>query len=62
MSLSWPSVFTPIQVAWPPRLVQEPTTLHAMAQQGLCGLEHIEAINSHVDENGGPLVSLVYDP
>jgi hypothetical protein len=61
ISLSWPSVFTPIQVAWPPGHVQEPTTLHAMAQQGLCGIEHIDAVNSHVGENGELLVSLDYD-
>jgi hypothetical protein len=62
ISLSWPSVFTPLQVAWPPGHVQEPTTLHAMAQQGLCRIENIEAVNSHVDEDGGPLVSLAHDP
>jgi hypothetical protein len=62
ISLIWPSVFTPVRVAWPPGLVQEPTTLHAMAQRGLCRIENIDAVLSRVDEYGEPLVSLVHDP
>jgi len=60
ISLSWPIVFTPIEVAWPPGHFQEPTTLHAMAQLGFCRIECIEALRSHVNESGEPLgVSLI---
>jgi hypothetical protein len=33
ITLSWPIVFTPIEIAWPPGLIQGPTTLHAMATE-----------------------------
>jgi hypothetical protein len=58
ISMSWPSVFTPIEIAWPPGLIPEPTNLHALAQRGFCRIEHIEAVRSHVDENGEPFVGL----
>jgi hypothetical protein len=58
ISMSWPSVFTPIEIAWLPSLIPEPTTLHALAQRGFCRIEHIEAVRSHVDEKGEPFVSL----
>jgi hypothetical protein len=60
ISLSWSSVFTPLQIAWPHGLVQSPTTLHAMADQGLCHIDGIEALRSGVDESGGPIVSLIH--
>ena len=60
ISLSWPILFTPIEVAWPPGHFPEPTTLHAMAQLGFCRIECIEALRSHVNESGEPLgVSLI---
>jgi hypothetical protein len=58
ISLSWPSVFTPFEVAWPPGLIKEPTSLHALTQRSLCRIECIEAVSSHVDESGEPLVGL----
>jgi hypothetical protein len=59
ISLSWPSVFTPIEIAWPPGLVQGPTTLHAMTtQRSLCRIENIEALRSHVSESGERFVGL----
>jgi S1-C subfamily serine protease len=59
ISLAWPCIFTPVEVAWPPGLINGPTNLHSMAQLGLCRIECIEALSSHVDENGEPLVSLI---
>ena len=58
ISMSWPSVFTPIEIAWPPGRIPEPTSLHALAQRGFCRIEHIEAVRSHVDENGESFVGL----
>ena len=58
ISMSWPSVFTPIEIAWPPGRIPEPTNLHALAQRGFCRIEHIEAVRSHVDENGESFVRL----
>jgi hypothetical protein len=49
ISLSWPVVSTPIEIAWPPGLIPGPTTLRALAQRGLCRIE---------DENGDPHVGL----
>jgi hypothetical protein len=59
ISLCWPSVFTPVEVAWPPGLIQsQPTTLHAMTQQRLCQIEGIEALSSYVREDGEMMVGL----
>jgi hypothetical protein len=59
ITLSWPIVFTPIEIAWPPGLIQGPTTLHAMAtEQRLCRIENIEALRSHLSEGGEPFVGL----
>jgi hypothetical protein len=43
---------------WPPGGIPEPTSLHALAQRGFCRIEHIDAVHSHVDENGEPFVGL----
>jgi hypothetical protein len=59
ISLSWPSVFTPVDVTWPPGFIQEPMSLHAMSQQGFCRIESIDALCSHVDERGEPLAGLI---
>jgi hypothetical protein len=32
-----------------------------MAQRGLCHIEYIEALSSHIGENGEPFVRLHYD-
>jgi hypothetical protein len=58
ISMSWPTVFTPIELAWPSGRIPEPTSLHALALRGFCRIEHIEAVRSHVDENGEPFVGL----
>jgi len=61
ISLCWPSAFTPVENAWPSGLIQMPATLHSMALQGLCGIEHIEALSSHIGANGEPVVGLTHD-
>jgi hypothetical protein len=62
ITLSWPSVFTPIEISWPPGLTQGPTTLHAMTQRRLCRIEGIDALSSHVNEAGEPMVGLSSPP
>lgn len=52
ISLSWPAVFAPIEIAWPPGLIDGPTSLYDMAQRGLCVIEGVEALRLRVDENG----------
>ncbi len=61
ISLSWPTVFTPVEVTWPPGFFQESVSLHAMSQQGFCRIENIDALSSRVDERGEPLVGLISD-
>jgi hypothetical protein len=60
ISLVWPCIFTPVEVAWPPGLVSGPTSLAAMAELGLCRIERIEALHPDVNE-GGELVGLTLD-
>jgi hypothetical protein len=52
ISLSWPSAFAPIEIAWPPGLIKGATTLHDMAQKGFCRIEGIEALRIRIDGNG----------
>jgi hypothetical protein len=58
VTLTWPSVFTPLVIAWPPGLVSEEATLHGLTERGLCRIEEIDALSSHVSEDGEPFVSL----
>jgi hypothetical protein len=62
ISLTWPCIFTRIdEVAWPPSLVSGPTSLHSLAEQGLCRIECVEKLHSRFDERG-ELISLSLDP
>jgi hypothetical protein len=56
--MSWRRVYTPIEIAWPPGPIPEPTSLHAFAQRGFFRIEHIEAIRAYVDEKGESFVGL----
>lgn len=59
ISLTRPCFFAPLRVAWPPGLVDQPATLHDLARRGLCNVHGLELVQSHVAENGEPLVSLL---
>lgn len=51
VSLCWPSAFTPLQLTWPPGLVEgDDPTLHSMAGLGLCRIEGLDAL--HADREG----------
>lgn len=58
ISLSWPSAFAPIEVAWPPGLIKGPTNLYNMAQKGFCRIEDIEALRLQIDGSGEPFAGL----
>jgi hypothetical protein len=59
ISLAWPCLFSPLQIAWPPGLVNEPATLHDLARRGLCDIVGLDLVQSHATEEGTPLVSLL---
>jgi hypothetical protein len=60
VSLCWPCVFTPLQVTWPPGLVDGEVTLHGMAQRNLCRIEGAEALRSYEGEDGDPRIELAW--
>ncbi len=57
-SMCWPCVYTPITVPWPPELVREPTTLHALAGRELARIENLAAVRPDLREDGELRVSL----
>lgn len=59
ISLAWPCLFTPLTMAWPHGLVDGPTTLHDLGRRELCNMIGLDLVQSHADENGAPLVSLL---
>lgn len=58
ISFVWPCMFTPLQTAWPPGLVQERTTLHELGRRGLCSVVGLDLVESHTSDDGAPCVSL----
>jgi hypothetical protein len=58
ISLSWPTLFTPVTVKWPPSLYVEETTLHALAGKNLAHIVGIENVSAAVGDNGTPMVTL----
>jgi hypothetical protein len=59
ISLAWPCMFTPLQIAWPPGLVHESATLHDLGRRDLCDIVGLDLVHSHATEGGTPLVSLL---
>jgi hypothetical protein len=59
ISLAWPCLFSPLQIAWPPGLNSGPATLHDLARRDLSDISGLELVHSHAAEDGSPLVSLL---
>jgi hypothetical protein len=58
VSLSWPAIYVPIAPKWPPMLSQAPTTLGALAREGLCGIDYLDDVLTWMTEDGHQMVSI----
>jgi hypothetical protein len=59
ISLAWPCLFSPLQIAWPPGLINEPATLYDLGRRDLCDMVGLDLVHAHATEEGTPLVSLL---
>ena len=58
VSLLWPIVFTPIDLAWPPVSVEGHITLASLTSIGWAKIDDLEYLSEAVDEDGMPHVGL----
>jgi hypothetical protein len=58
VSLSWPAIYVPITPKWPPKLSERPTSLGALAKQGLCGIENLDDVVTWQTDDGHHMVSI----
>ena len=58
VSLLWPSVFTPIELAWPPVPIEGRITLASLTSIGWTNLENLENLIEAIDDDGTPHVGL----
>ena len=58
VSLLWPSVFTPIDLAWPPVPIEGRITLASLTSIGWAKIDNLEYLSEAVDEDGMPHVGL----
>ena len=58
VSLLWPSVFTPIDLAWPPVPIEGRITLASLTSIGWAKIDNLESLSDAVDEGGMPHVGL----
>jgi hypothetical protein len=61
VSLLWPSVFTPIDLAWPPVLIEGRITLASLTSIGWAKIDNLENLIEAVDEDGMPHVGVITD-
>jgi hypothetical protein len=52
VSLLWPIVFTPIDLAWPPVLIEGRITLASLTNIGWAKIDNLENLIEAVDEDG----------
>jgi hypothetical protein len=59
VSLLWPCILTPLDVVWPPGLVQEPQSLAELSKRELCSIAGVENVVAREDADGSSWVSLI---
>ncbi len=59
VSLSWPATYVPITPKWWPLMALETTTsLGALAKAGICGIEHLDDVDTWQTEDARQMVSI----
>jgi hypothetical protein len=61
VSLLWPCVFTPLELAWPPGLFPGRTNLFTLTKQGHCQIQELERVSLVTGEDGTEFVEMRYD-